>query len=174
MAFRKDDITYHHTSWYGGGRVPAINVKVHNFGGRDAVDKLMAEYGVTEAQAERALEIVFEAHQRDFWDYLAPEAVEEIINPAFNGNFDAYSEGRSGGWLVVDGKRHDGRITRHFDGVESWDAIKVSAWGRFVKRIEAEVAYLTSYDEIVATIDANEYLVRLADRAARIEVDFAD
>lgn len=60
--------------------------------------------------------------REDGWE-LAKEAAEEI----FPGNVEVYSEGRSGGWLVVSG----------LPDVEEWNAAAVARWARFAKAVKA-------------------------------------
>lgn len=170
--FTKQDIeiNYHH----GNHDEPTVNVKAQNFGwegGRYASDRLIEDFGCNEDQAEKALEIVFEVHQAQFWDDAHEEAEYYLATPfgvriCHSGNrpcykAHVYSEGRLGGWLVVDG----------LPEVESWDAIKVAAWGRFAHWCEEQVKYLSSYEAIKETIEANGYIERDFEKAGLTEIE---
>jgi len=155
MAFSKLDITLHRDGFRDGK--PAINVKCHNFGrerdseGRFGAERLAAETGLSEERAAVLFERAWEWQTSDFWGYIAEEAAERHLRAAF-GQYDTrpfvcYGEGRSGGWLTVEFKPVKGMQgpANALVPVESWNAIQVTAWGRFEAAIRAEIDYLASY-----------------------------
>ena len=71
----------------------------------------------------------YESALEDGWRNLQEEAVT-----IWGGHVKVYSEGRSGGWCVVEG----------LYPVESWDALALGKWARFAKyaaRVTADVPY---------------------------------
>ncbi len=135
--FRKADIKFHSDQ---RAAVPAVNVKVYHMGAsaRDVAKR----FGCSEDQADKALEFVFQSAQEQFWEQ-ASDYAQEIFGAK------VYSQGRCGGWLVVDG------ITR--EDAESWDAIALGKWAQLVKWCEAEIAHLTCAEAIMDAIDANQW-----------------
>lgn len=117
---------------------PAVNVKDRS---PYILPKLMAHFRCCEATALSAHETAFRWHQESFWD-----SAQEQADHHLGAGFKIYSEGRQGGWLVVHG----------LPEVETWDAIRVSAWSRFAKAIRAEVDYQTGFEAIRDTIEAND------------------
>lgn len=127
----------------GCGRCPSINVKVHQFGTELTAEKLHCD----EATFEKAMGYAFESSQEMFW-----EEVQEIANyyleekgPFYKPN--VYSAGRSGGHLIVS----------NLPDVETWDAIKVTAWGRFVKAIKSDIEWRCKAENILDDIESNEW-----------------
>lgn len=160
MSYTKDQIQTHYD---GRERKPAINVKCYNFAserdaeGRYGAERLSAETGLQVARCEVLLERAEESARMDFWEFLAPEAANENLAKAFNlpepfeqREMVVYGEGRSSGWLVVEfkprGSLHG--TPNALPELESWDAIKVSAWGRFEAQIKGEIEYLSSYANV--------------------------
>lgn len=133
---RKSDVT---TSYHRGSQgLPMVNVKVH----RGLLDLTYDEtcqlalefpdvlstnpYADLERAAEGA-EWVFDAACESGWENLRNDAAD-----LFGDGVEVYAEGRSGGWAVV----------RGLPDVESWDAIALGRWARFVKWAEAGVQYV--------------------------------
>ncbi len=54
------------------------------------------------------------------------EDAKELANDIFPPNAKVWSDGRSGGWLVVDG----------LPDVDDWDAIQLGYWSKFVKGVQ--------------------------------------
>lgn len=129
--FRKSDISFH------DGR-PAVNVKVHfprSFYDGTMARETESEYGLPGFAAW------WDAHADDEsfgWLFDAAcegerETFAEWENsgnldyapafPDYSGRLKMYQDGRSGGWLVVEG----------LPDVESWDAVMVSRWARFAR-----------------------------------------
>ena len=136
--FRKADIETHSERFHG--RKPAVNVKVYNY---PNTSKVVDAFKCSEPVASKALEYAFESAQQRFW-----EDVQDVARDIFGPRVKVYSEGRSGGWLIVEGINED---------VESWDAIAVAKWGRLVKWCQEEIESLTSWECVHEDIEANEW-----------------
>jgi len=143
---KKSEVT---VRWDYGVWRPAINVKhqfwlddiVAKFRGVTAVGK-HGTYHVHEFGDDEAfwdwLEYV-DLNVRDAWEYpngllyraeeIARECgwedAKELAREVWGDRVQVYSEGRSGGWLVVEG----------LGEVEEWDAIDVSRWARFQRGV---------------------------------------
>lgn len=131
-----------HSEGYGRGR-PAINVKVYN------LNWPLEELGVSEGIAEQAGQLAFESAQVHFWNEDAPELASECL-----GDVEVFSEGRSGGWLVVEG----------LDDPETWDAEQLANWDKFEAGIEDLIRDLTNWQDVKENIEAN----RWAEAGARL------
>jgi hypothetical protein len=81
-----------------------ISVKVYNFGDSKTV---IEKFNCSEAQAMKALEYTFDISQREFWDYWTDSDNLKDYFPTrlINGKpmVHVSQEGRSGGWMIVDG-----------------------------------------------------------------------
>jgi len=171
--FSKADISEHRSGYTSNG-TPAINVKCYHFGderdseGRSGAERLAAETGLPLKRCEHLFELAWEWQVSDFWS-RADETVQECLGKAFaraGRKLTTYSEGRSGGWLCVGYAAIEGRQGPFNDlpDLESWDAVKVSAWGNFERVIAAEMAYFASYEAIKETLDCNGLLNPEAER----------
>ena len=138
--YTKEDVRFH-SDGFGRRAHPAVNVKAHRF---VSADDVVDRYGCAESTAEKALEYTFEMHSESFWDQ-APEELDYFFGERHG--LKVYQEGRSGGWLIVDG----------LPPIEEWDAIALSKWARFEKWARAEVDYLCSQEAVFESIDANEW-----------------
>jgi len=134
---KKSDIDIYYERGFRGGR-PSVNVKVHRF-----APGLRAEnFNCSEETLDQAREYAFEAAQRQFW-----EDVQDTAEYYLGAGIKVYSAGRSGGHLIVS----------DLDPVEDWDAIKVSAWGRFEASILADIAFRSSDAQVEEDIRANRW-----------------
>lgn len=162
--FRKDDIEFH-SDGFRAGR-PAVNVKVYASTRSITLPLVLGlsrpadapegtpftehrtDDGFTHEWIDEKLEadfdlgdFIFQSACESGWEWLTDQAQE-----IFGAGVKVYSEGRSGGWAIVDGIDDD---------VDSWDAIAVSRWGRFVKAARAaadDVPY-----QMVTSLYMNEY-----------------
>lgn len=118
---------------------PTINVKWHPY-----MPGIIAKFERSERSAPHEFD-----NDAEFWEWVH----ETLDDDAFTDDFDTayeiarelgwedaidlaaevlpqstavWSDGRSGGWLVVDG----------LPDVESWDAIQLGKWARFVKGVQ--------------------------------------
>jgi hypothetical protein len=135
--YKKDDVDIH-SEGFGRRGHPAVNVKVQKFPSLDLEER----FGCSEEQAEKAGQFAFEAACQRFW-----EEVDDIAREIFGKHVKVYSEGRSGGWAVVNG----------LDSIEEWDAVMLGKWHKFENTLKKEVEYLTSKDYVLQEIEANEW-----------------
>jgi len=142
----KEDVEFHSDGFRPSK--PAVNVKVY-----DSLDngfrKWKLDYPDHDPRftVEWIEEHVSDDHASDIfwwtcqmrWEDLEAEAQEiwgsHMINDhrGRHQSTKVYSEGRSGGWAVVDGIDHD---------VDSWDAIEFNKWKRFAKFARATADYV--------------------------------
>lgn len=146
MSYRKSDVDTHGIGYFGS-QLPAVNVKVYR--GVD-VGEVMSRFDCSEKNAITSLEYVFEAAQREFWED-APSLAREILR---DNSIRVYSEGRSGGWLVVAG----------LPEVEKWDALMLSRWRKFERAMRDQVRWLSSGDFVFDVIGVNRWVEEGAER----------
>lgn len=128
-GFTKADVEYH---GYAGRMVPAVNVKV-DLGGYMRQNK--AYKSLWNAQETRPWVTEEQWNTAFYWACESGwEDLEEIARDIFGNNryvdrqgatkyrINVYSEGRSGGWAIVDGIDED---------VALWDAIALNRWAKF-------------------------------------------
>lgn len=140
---RKSDIE---TRYEYGRRVPAVNVKVYNVPSTNVV---IERFGCDEKTAEQALSYSHDSQQQIFW-----EDIHAVVLDIFGSHAKAYSAGRSGGWLVVNG----------LPDIESWDAIAVGRWAKLCKYCRDEIAYRTSAEAMLEDIEANQWAKPFAEQ----------
>lgn len=138
--YSREDVQTHRLG-YGSDRAPAVNVKNYAYIPAHLVTD---KFGCSEARAETALRYAWESACETFWDMDAPQIVED----AFGKHVKFYSEGRSGGWLVVIG----------LPPVDEWDAIALGKWRSFEARVRREVEYLTSAEYALDMIEMNGWV----------------
>lgn len=149
---KKDEVE-HHSDGYRPSH-PALNIKVGNLW-RDverAADEVCKDNGDEEpARFKEWLHDVVWDHDEPFnsaWE-SARESVWEMIETdaadIFPQSVKVYSEGRSGGWLVVHG----------LPDVEKWDAVLVAKWSKFA-RFVADYLKGFGYD-VCWQLHANAY-----------------
>lgn len=134
---KKSDVEFH-SDRYGRSKLPAINVKCYDFAKGIDVAK---DFNCSEEQAEKALEFAWEAACTQFWED-AQEIVTDIYGPV-----KCYSQGRSGGWLVVHG----------LPEFEQWNAINLAKWSSLCKRIKGLLDWLTSAEQTREAIESNRW-----------------
>lgn len=153
--YTKENVQFHRIG-YSGYRLPAVNVKCYTF--PDA-DKIAAHYSkdAEDSEVEKVMEWLFESEQESFWE-LAKYDAEEI----FGKQIKVYSEGRSGGWLVVEGLKD----------FENWDAIDLAKWRKFERWMKGNIPTNTQawIESMIETIDANEWLLT-PERAEEKEIE---
>jgi hypothetical protein len=132
MMMRKADITFHHVG-YSDRAVPAVNVKRYSGPTPEEWNAVQAETGRTfnSQWIDRHLtdddaDLWWQAACSDGWERLQDAATE-----IFGKGAKVYSEGRSGGWVCVDGFSAN--------DVETWDALAVSRWGNFARACQRVV-----------------------------------
>lgn len=144
---RKCDIEYH-------GRHPAVNVRVYKWledGYRDFlkytedVEPAFTVDWIHENVPEDVLDRMFWQECGDGWEMIQQDAEE-----FFGRGVKVYSEGRCGGWAIIDSIRAD--------DVESWDAIALGKWARFSRYAKAA---------------ADDVMYRIVDRIYMNREDYA-
>lgn len=150
----KGDIEFHSDGFRASK--PAVNVKVY-----DSLDNGFRKWSqdndgnphftldwIEEHCTDEYLDQLFWSMCEHRWDDLWDEA-REIWGWDKRGDkyrVHVYSEGRSGGWAVVDGINND---------VDSWDAIEFSKWRRFAKFARATADYVMV--DVIDSIYINEF-----------------
>lgn len=133
--FTRDDIETHKTGYYGPS-LPAVNVKVwYQASEVDWRDDIALEFDWDADELDRFRDWLEEHHDRDpdafswAWEAACEEGWEMAQTDAHElfGPCQVSSEGRCGGWLVVDGLKD----------IDSWDAIDIAQWGKYVRWVEA-------------------------------------
>lgn len=128
-----------HCDGHGGEWHPAVNVKVY---GLDITpDDVRRRFGCDERTAARALEWAWEAMREDFWEFSARGLAEEY----FGGGVEALQEGRSGGWLAVNG----------LPPVDEWDSAMREKWAEFESHVLTCIGDATDTGNLIDTIEAN-------------------
>ena len=140
-GYTKDDVKMHREG-YGFTRTPAINVK---FYGHIDPELVADRLGCSLPRAETCLQYAGETLAEMFWD-----DAEDIARDIFGDeSLKVYSEGRSGGWLIVKG----------LPDIEYWDAIMLGKWRSLEVRLQNEVKYIGEFDHVIDLIEANEWHV---------------
>jgi hypothetical protein len=148
MTYSKEDVRFH--SDYGRTSHPAVNVKVPWVQDYDALARKVAEdNGYIGREVEMFVEF-FDAYRdradmdgSDWtWDAAIEQAWEQLQEDAreyvwHDRNVKVYSEGRSGGWAIVEG----------IPDFDSWDAIELGRWHRF-ERIARAYADDVPYSQL--------------------------
>ena len=132
--------------------LPTINVKVRGslF---DVIERVQKEFRCSEEVAERAVERAFEMECETFWAYWTnqyPYNTNPENGPGYyfpDHDVSVESDGRMGGHLVV----------RGLPPVESWDAILVMRWWRFVDAVCQDAEYRILPDTLIADIETNDW-----------------
>jgi hypothetical protein len=137
ISMKKSDIEIYYERGFRSGR-PSINVKNFNFAQGLTSEKL----GCSEETFEKACNYAFESAQRIFW-----EDAQETAAHYLGKGIKVFPAGKSGGHLIVNG----------LDPVETWDAITVSAWGRFEKAILADIKYRCEAEQVEEDIRSNRW-----------------
>jgi hypothetical protein len=143
---KKDDVEFH-GDWRSKQR-PAVNVKVYcrTPSTDDVIDRWPE---CDEKTAEKALEYAYEMAVENFWEQ-AGESAKEI----FGKHVKVFSEGRSGGWLVVDG----------LDDVKEWDAIALGKWAKLEKELKNDIKWRCQSEQVLGDIEANQWFKPLSER----------
>ena len=128
---------------------PALNVKVHNFWPTQAA--IQARFNCPEEIADRALEYAFESTAELFWNESAPEIARECFS---HFPVEVWQDGRSGGWLYVEG----------LPDVSSWDAIMLGRWARFARMIREDIRDRAGPEGVMEDIEANRWAEEGAER----------
>lgn len=144
MTYSKKDVKWHMDGM--GPRVPALNVKVRAF------PLLDAKYLDRDNDPEFTIAWVGEHmtdEDVDAWFWIACESSREMLQQDAHEIFGPwatlYSEGRSGGWIIVDKIRD----------IDDWDAVELGKWRRFERFADEYVANVPS--EMLSLIELNVF-----------------
>ena len=141
-GYTKDDVKMHREG-YGFTRTPAINVK---FYGHIDPELVADRLGCSLPRAETCLQYAGETlaeMAEDFWDDIARDIFgDESLK------VKVYSEGRSGGWLIVKG----------LPDIEYWDAIMLGKWRSLEVTLHNAIK-VPDFDYVIDLIETNEWHV---------------
>lgn len=126
---------------------PAINVKVYKLGA--SVEDVVERFKCTRDDAERALGFAFESQQEQFWGQI-----EELAQSIFGAGVRTFSEGRSSGWLVVQG----------LPEVESWNAVVLSKWRKLMRLVGEDIKHRVASDTLMADIESNRWAEPMSEK----------
>lgn len=156
---RKSEVEFHSDNWAGPSR-PAVNVKVYARVDSEEAIGAARDYLGPELDPrfegwylERLEDDGFTEH---YWEFAIEAAWEQLQSEAeyiWGAGVKVYSEGRSGGWAVVDG----------LEDFEQWDAIELNKWARFAKVARIYADGIPGDMAILASINSFEGF--LADQA---------
>lgn len=168
---RKSDVEFHAEHYRPSH--PAVNVKIYK---STRSIKLPMELGRSRKLDEKTYTVHYthpefthdwldENEERLQWTFgdaceQGFEYIREFATECFPasrfGKIEVYSEGRSGGWVVVHG----------LPDFETWDAVMLSRWARFARH-----ARLTADDVPHQMVDMAYHNVFLPEHEDRIERD---
>ena len=145
-AYNRGDVETHGEHY--GRQYPAVNVKVYKF---PSTDKIADHFNCEEAEASRAGEYAFESACETFWNESAQGIADDVFGEK---KVKVYSQGRSGGWLIVEG----------LPDIELWDLMMMNMWHSFETKIKKEVKYQTSEEIVFSNISVNEWCKPMAEK----------
>lgn len=154
----KADVETHHVG-YGGRHYPAVNVKVY----ADLDDGISRMEYADDREAFRTWvrDHVTDAEVYEVWWPAACESMfeqaAEDAKELFGRHVRCYLEGRSGGWLIVDG----------LPEIDTWDAIMLGKWRRFAKWARGNADYVPASAADLIAINVHEPLLMERDAAER-------
>lgn len=127
---------------------PAVNVKVHDFGGPDLIAAIQDRFGCDLETAEQASEIAWDSAVSNFWLYWQGHVDDHPIDPYFSQDVTTGCAGRSGGWLEVYGLP---------EPVEDWPPALVAQWASFEADVLADVEHYSATETILGDIEVNRW-----------------
>jgi len=145
MGYTKDDVEWH--GEYMRPNRPAVNVKVYKFPSVEDVKGLWPD--CDDNTAENALQFALEQAQQIFW-----EDVTDCVEDIFGKGVTVRQEGRSGGWLVVEG----------LPRFEKWNAVDLAKWRKFENSIKREIEDRSRLENVLEAIESNEWYKAGAER----------
>ena len=154
MTYTRDNVRTH--SDHFGPQRPAVNVRVYTtiddddvwrqFEREERPDEGFTLEWIHENVSEDSLQWIWDRVCEAEFEYLETWATGADGDPLFPDDaVTLWQEGRSGGWVVVDG----------LPDIEEWDAIRLARWRRF-ERIAREIADGVPF-QVLSSIYINEY-----------------
>lgn len=148
--YRKDDVEFHSDGFRE--RRPAVNVKTDPWNWERHIGAAREYEG--DGLDPRFEDWYREAAERDgfldgYWEFACEAGWETLQADAefyFGAGVKVYSEGRSGGWAVVDG----------LPDFEDWDAIMLTKWHGFAESARIIADGIPGDMAILASINAFE------------------
>ena len=134
--FSKSDIEYH-SDGFGRSRVPAVNVKVH-----DSLADGFAKWQADNPDADPRFTVEWiesnlsDEAQYDYFGFACESGYEQAENDAqeiFGSHTKVYSQGRQGGWAIIQGIDEE--------DVERWDAIELGKWAKWARWARSTADY---------------------------------
>jgi hypothetical protein len=160
---RKSDIDTYYDDWKRE-RLPSIYVKVNDaYRWATFAREAATEHGASAEEAQSFADWCDE-HDEDedlYWLFDAAcqsgwENAQCDADNVFDTAVTVRACGRSGGHLVVDG----------LPDIDSWDAVAVAKWGRFVRYCEAGVKNVPYEMAVLAWLNVGEPMLAEADAEA--------
>ena len=166
-TYRKTDVQTHRVG-YGYNSAPAVNIKLDLYNWLRRVDRAEVAYYVGDDEVAEFMAWLddrydddndpdgtdlwglAESHAEGEWEYFADWAVEH-----FGRGVRISREGRSGGWMTVEG----------LDDIERWDAIALGKWRQWERWVRSTIEDFPTGMAVLAAI--NEWEVVRAEREAK-------
>lgn len=118
MGYSKESVEFH--SDYGRSSMPAVNVKHWPDFERDVewseFEPVFKDWVMAELEKQDVYDTAWQVAAESCWDLVTNDAQE-----IFGQHVKVWSQGRSGGWAIVDGLAN----------FECWDAIQLGKWRKF-------------------------------------------
>ncbi len=171
-TYTRDDVQTH-SDGFRPSR-PAVNVKVYTtirnayaqFQKDEQPDPRFTLEWIEDTFTDEYLDGLFwhvAAHELEYLTAYATEDEDAIFPAKVYGTVTIEQEGRSGGWLAVDG----------LPDLEEWDAILLARWRKF-ERVARDISQNVPY-QMLGSLYENEWETAEAERAetAGVEADVA-
>jgi hypothetical protein len=145
MAYSKADVRWHSDGF--GPRRPAVNVKHwpdlgrdvewSHFDGAESAFHCWVRHALAD---DHTWHVAWMRGAESCWEMVESDAQE-----IFGSHVRVWSQGRSGGWAVVDG----------LPDFDTWDATTTAKWGKFERYAQASARDLAY--QMVSTLYLNEW-----------------
>ena len=172
MGYKRENVAMHSDGFRPA--LPAVNVKLDcMFGFPESVDwsdvDVVADDELDNLRAFIESEFGEERdpYGENLWSVVQAVAIGEVEYLAdwalelFGPGVEIWQQGRSGGWLVVDG----------LPDIESWDAIMLSRWGTWERGVRSVIDAFPTM--VATTIAINDFEFHCIERDAMAADDAA-
>lgn len=140
---KKAEITFYYDVTAFGSRsgegYPAINVKDHSTPYYSVKPYFSS---LTSDEFKELLQQAYDRHVEMFWS-----DAESICESMYGITATIQQAGRSGGWLLLVSEGDAENVLQH------WNAVKVSKWSLFVRRIDSLMTHYTDAYNLAVTMD---------------------